>query len=794
MPALFFCCEVLYNYFVMEKYYEQFDGCIQKEIPYCQATCPFHLDVKDFVEKVQRGTFNAAYKTFRNAVSFPVIVAELCYEPCKINCPRGREEMGGCAIELKALEKTVVREATSKEPLDFNVPKKDKHIAVIGAGISGLVCALRLASKKYSVTVYEATSQKGGSLLSLYPDKAELFIEDIELQMKHEDITYLFDTKVESIAELAGKGYDAVYIATGRGGTDFGLLSKKPNADYIEGLACFAGGSLRQDNKIEALADGIRAAAHIEAYLKTGNLLYPDDDRTTKVQIDPSKTSVALGPAPDENGSFSREDAVLEARRCLKCSCDSCMIYCDLVNYTNKWPLRIKDEVKATMHKGQADIKPQPAKRLINFCTHCGLCKEVCPAEIDMDNMFLEAKAELHGTSRMPWGFHDFWQRDMENANGPLSSLIKAPPHADQSGTKYAFFPGCQLGASEPSYVIDTYKLLLDNDPGIAMFLQCCGVPVKWAGNTEAHKAVIEDLRTRWKELGKPTLIVACPSCIKNFTEFLPEIPLISLYEYLVERNLINAEDRTVSDLDETMSVFDPCASRGNQGLRQAVRTIAESQGVKLEPLPVQEEHSACCSFGGQVAIAGPKYADYIVDKRISESDNPYITYCINCRDAFLAAGKKVIHILDPVLGRDVSMSDAENGKDRLPTVTERRRNRYNLKKNLLKEVWSEDIMEEMPKTDIKLVIGPEMRAKLDKEKIFEDEIAQVIEFCERTGRKVENLEKGSFTGYKVIGNNTYWAEYRKEGDEYHLLNAYFHRMKINLEAVWNGKRVNEEE
>jgi len=33
-------------------------------------------------------------------------------------------------------------------------------------------------------------------------------------------------------------------------------------------------------------------------------------------------------------------------------------------------------------------------------------------------------------------------------------------------------------------------------------------------------------------------------------------------------------------------------------------------------------------------------------------------------------------------------------------------------------------------------------------------------------------------------------VEYRCEGDGFELVNAYSHRMKIDLEAVWNGKRV----
>ncbi|MDR0852306.1 MAG: hypothetical protein LBN36_07410, partial [Clostridiales Family XIII bacterium] len=61
----------------MEEYYRQFENCRQWERPPCSDVCPFRLDVLDFQEKMAGGRYNAAYKTFKNAVGFPEIVAAL---------------------------------------------------------------------------------------------------------------------------------------------------------------------------------------------------------------------------------------------------------------------------------------------------------------------------------------------------------------------------------------------------------------------------------------------------------------------------------------------------------------------------------------------------------------------------------------------------------------------------------------------------------------------------------------------------------------------------------------------
>lgn len=771
----------------MEQYYKQFDSCIQREVPYCQASCPFHLELSDFIEKVKRGAFDAAYKTYKNAVAFPAIVSALCHEPCQLDCPMGQGVYGGSAIELRGLERTIIAEAKNQEPVFYNLPLKNRRVAIIGAGISGLGCALRLTARKYEVEIFEASDRMGGHLWQLADGSVlvggltpETFLKEFNHQLSMEAYTLHYNTEVKSLEELAEQGFSAAYVATGERGNQFGLLDQEEPYRVMGDMACYAGGSLLGKSTIEALADGLNMATVIEAFLKTGNLSVPTDSRSSKVQVDPSRLSFQIGPSMDATGKFSAAEAKQEAERCVLCQCDSCKIYCDIVSYTGKWPIRIKDEVHATMQEGQADVKPIPAKRLINTCTHCGLCEEVCPSHIDMDSMLMEARKGLHQLNRMPWAFHDFWLRDMEFANGDWSSLVRKPMGTTQS--KYAFFPGCQLGASEPRYVEETYQWLLGHEPDMALFLKCCGIPVKWSGDEERYQKAIDELAQDWEGLGKPDLVVACPTCMNQLSSHFPGAKVISLYEFMEERGGLTPAD---NGNQGTWSIFDPCATTGKSGIRQAVREIAKKAKVKLEPLPIQEAHSACCSYGGHVATANRDYADYVVDKRIKESENPYITYCINCRDAFLGAGKKTLHILDLLFG-----DGGYGGHAPLATVTERRHHRVALKKQLLKEYWGEEMEEYKPEVAITLTMSDEVRAKLNRERILEEEIAAVIEFCERTGRKISLVERGTISGYRQIGYMTYWVEYQKVAEGFELVNAYCHRMKIELEAVWNGRKT----
>ncbi|MDD4366008.1 MAG: hypothetical protein PHF19_09720, partial [Synergistales bacterium] len=88
-----------------------------------------------------------------------------------------------------------------------------------------------------------------------------------------------------------------------------------------------------------------------------------------------------------------------------------------------------------------------------------------------------------------------------------------------------------------------------------------------------------------------------------------------------------------------------------------------------------------------------------------------------------------------------------------------------------------------------KLLISPELEAKLSREHILEEDVLDVISFCESCGRKIWSPEQKSFTGYREVGKFTLWVEYEPCGEDFKLRNAYSHRMRIELEEVWNGRK-----
>ncbi|MDR1206790.1 MAG: NAD(P)-binding protein [Peptococcaceae bacterium] len=791
----------------------------------CSRACPFDFDIRAYFEKLQRGSMDAAFRLYRNAVIFPDIVWRLCPAPCKDACVRGGTD---APLSMNLLEQACVAYARSREPVNYNVPKKEWRVAVVGAGLSGLTTAIKFASKKYDVTVYEKTGKIGGGLSRFLPE--EIYLPEIELQFKHEtSCVFELNTQIEDLNALTE---DAVYVSSGvdlpgSGGQDGERIFRCPP----------------DVTPIEAIQHGAGVLHEIEWFLKTGHKRPQDDVPKGSVPA-PAMELTFTPPVQPAGDSYTKQEAVEEAKRCVNCDCSACMRHCSLLKEYQNYPLRLRDDVDVTMNPTPL-FTGRVALRQICSCNQCGLCQKICPARVDVGDYLLRTRRELQATGAFPEAYHDFWLRDMAFANSDQARMILRPG-ADKvksevkndAAARYAFFPGCQIGGSDPRYVTETYRLLLERLPGAALLLRCCGAPAIWAGDDVLHGSELAGLRAAWEELGRPELLLACPSCQTMLREYLPEIPCRMIYELFAEQYAAGETDPAgapaadvelpagspegavdsaesvpvapvpVDSPDGTAArqaagapagpdssgdtaarqaaVFDPCASREYPALQQSVRALAAAMGFDLEELPHGQGEAQCCSWGGQIYSANPVYARKIVDTRAAQSEKPYIVYCTNCRDIFAHAGKPCLHILDVLLG----LNDANRVP---PTVTQRRQNRAALKQTLSARYGDAPppaSAEEEERTAMKLLMDETLTQRMSDDLILEEDVQAVITHCEQTGQKIVKPGAGSFSGHLRRGIITYWVEYTPakdggascdadHGASYRVLNVYSHRMAV---------------
>jgi hypothetical protein len=338
-------------------------------------------------------------------------------------------------------------------------------------------------------------------------------------------------------------------------------------------------------------------------------------------------------------------------------------------------------------------------------------------------------------------------------------------------------------------------------------------------------------------------LLTACPTCLRELDEYLPEIKARSVYEWLDDAGAqaSGAQDAQApgawpdAQASGAWAVFDACSARGEGGMKAAGRSLARSAGLTLSELPVQSGIARCCGYGGQPWAADRSFPAKVAADRAAESELPYITYCINCRDAFREQGKRARHILEVLFpaqdagaaaeqagagaagssgqlapGGEASASDGASSYGQsasggeapapLPSATERRRNRERLRRALAAGAGAaaEHMAageEEVPvQYSFTLHIPEELLRKMSRERLLVDDAYAVVDFTRRTKRRVRDAQTGAYSGYRKIGHTTYWVTYseatQEEGASIDLLNIYTHRMEIEMEQVWNGRRL----
>jgi hypothetical protein len=201
--------------------------------------------------------------------------------------------------------------------------------------------------------------------------------------------------------------------------------------------------------------------------------------------------------------------------------------------------------------------------------------------------------------------------------------------------------------------------------------------------------------------------------------------------------------------------------------------------GCEVQELPLNREKTECCSYGGLMWLANRPVAEQVVQRRIRESPLDYVTYCAMCRDFFARRGKRTLHLLDYIFGEPAADLAAA------PAVgfSQRHENRARLKEKLLKEIWRETMPEPGAYEAIRLILPEAVQQMVEERLILVEDIQKVIEYAERTGKRMLNPGTGHYLAYFKPTSVTYWVEYTPQEGAFLVHKAYSHRMEIGTGA-----------
>ena len=738
------------------------EECLRDAPPPCVSACPLGVDVRGLVSKVRAGRIDAAYRAYSEAVLFPRVVSAFCEAPCRGVCVR--ERLADGFVDLKKIERGVAEGAVRREGGRYAIPGRGERVAVLGAGLAGLACAHRLASKGFVVTVY---GERHGAFEKPFAEAfagafekpfAEAFAEDMEELFRYIDLGWR-EGEIPGAEALPGE-YDAVFQAAG--------------------VAAGTGVAAQ-------IAYGLAGAAGIEQNLKIGEL-----SGARAGEAGPAPRDSDKAPAVDERfyelpydfteaGLQEQEDALAdEALRCPMCNCSVCIDVCPMIRLFRQNPKRIAADLGVSVLPVGGKIM-RVASRMMNSCNLCGLCTAVCPAGVDTCAAMEASRRILKESGHMAPAYHDFWMDDLafSMSDEAYGTVLNAGP-----GAGLLFFPGCQLAASIPDTVSRTFDFIREKEPGAAMLLGCCGIPAEWAAEDGVFSETAAKLRADWERLGRPEILFACSACRNTFAKALPEARGRLAYEWLALHGARGSEKPACH-----AAVYDPCNSRGDAAGQAAVRALAEGSGFVLEELALSGGDAACCGFGGHIYPANPAVLEAVLEERAAERpDLPRLTYCANCRDLFLYKGMKSVHILEvlfpagegdrPVCGGDYDRVVCETAAGPLPSLTERRENRRKLKAR-----YHTGADKKTGGSFGAVDVPAEVEAKMDRLLLLREDVERAITRCEEGSAKAIDTASGRCIGFHRERLLTVWVEYG-QGEEgsaaaYTVYNVYTHRMRM---------------
>lgn len=197
--------------------------CIQCKKPLCVAGCPVEIDIPGFIKLIAEGDFLGAARKLKETNSLPAICGRVCpqEDQCEKVCVVGRKTE---PVAIGRLERFAAdfEMGSGKTYIPEPAVPTGKKVAIVGAGPAGLTVAGDLVQMGHEVCVFEALHKPGGVLVYGIPEfrlpKAIVQTEVDNLIKMGVKIEYnAVIGKIETVDELLGNGYDAVFIGSGAG-------------------------------------------------------------------------------------------------------------------------------------------------------------------------------------------------------------------------------------------------------------------------------------------------------------------------------------------------------------------------------------------------------------------------------------------------------------------------------------------------------------------------------------------------------------------------------------------------
>ena len=197
------------------------DRCLNCKNPMCKKGCPIATSIPEFIAKIKENDFKEAYNILQEKNLMSEICSTVCpvEEQCMGSCVRG---IKGEPVQINYLERFINNWAKENN-IDYEIETKNisnKKVAIIGAGPSGLACAIELRKVGCDVTVFEKEDKCGGLLEYGIPDfrLSRNTLSNVIVKLKNLGIKFKNNVELGkniTIEDLRKQEYKYIFLGIG---------------------------------------------------------------------------------------------------------------------------------------------------------------------------------------------------------------------------------------------------------------------------------------------------------------------------------------------------------------------------------------------------------------------------------------------------------------------------------------------------------------------------------------------------------------------------------------------------
>ena len=360
------------------------------------------------------------------------------------------------------------------------------------------------------------------------------------------------------------------------------------------------------------------------------------------------------------------EDFADDINKCSKCGL--CQSVCPVYKITGNdcAVSRGKFVMLDGVLKGDLKLNKNIEKYL-DMCLKCGKCKDFCPSNIDVCEIFNTAKYECAKNT-----FHGKVEKFLESkwVFGGFIKFIKKFPlirpsdtfsrHRGEGYVKLLYFKGC-VNNVYPKTERALKKIFSHlNVEIIERDFDCCGLPFLSSGNMERFEDVKKYNLELINNCHFDYILTDCASCestLKGYKNPSPgttshplqqgaRVKILNAAEFLVGQNI---KFKFKFKKPVKVTFHKPCHLENDDFLKPLLEKCENVEYIEMK------DYDECCGFAGEFAIKNPKISRAISKQKalnaVATGADYILTTCPACvmglYQGFLAAGKKTPKIMN---------------------------------------------------------------------------------------------------------------------------------------------------